>query len=367
MKTQHKVAAGHKIESTGEKGKQVASRSGQGRRAMERILTDIQNGTWKPVYLFYGEETYLRNQYRDRLVEAVNAGEMNSAFYGGKDINIGEVIDFAETMPFLAEYRLVVIDQPELSADAAAALAEYFAESPETTVILYCTDRIDARSKLFKTISNRGIAVKFSTPQPQELKAWVGETMRTAGRGMTGQAYDLLIERSGTDMLQLSNDMEKLIAYTHGRDTVKASDVDALCAKQTEAKVFDMISEIAYGNQKKAMSVYHDLLTSREEPMLILRLLMRQFNQLYVAKALQAEGKGIAVIQQELQLKYDSIVRKILSQANRFTLAQLRGALDECVSLETDVKSGKINDRISVELIILRYSSNLFEGASHDR
>jgi len=69
---------------------------------MQRINEDIKNGNFKQIYLLYGEERYLKNQYTTRLRKALcqDGDEMNTHFYQGKDFSLGQVIDLAETLPF---------------------------------------------------------------------------------------------------------------------------------------------------------------------------------------------------------------------------------------------------------------------------
>ena len=76
---------------------------------MQRINEDIKTGNFKQIYLLYGEERYLKNQYTTRLRKALcqDGDEMNTHFYQGKDFSLGQVIDLAETLPFLAERRVM--------------------------------------------------------------------------------------------------------------------------------------------------------------------------------------------------------------------------------------------------------------------
>lgn len=87
---------------------------------MQRINEDIKTGNFKQIYLLYGEERYLKNQYTTRLRKALcqEGDEMNTHFYQGKDFSVGEVIDLAETLPFLAERRVMFSRTPGSSNPA---------------------------------------------------------------------------------------------------------------------------------------------------------------------------------------------------------------------------------------------------------
>ena len=96
---------------------------------MQRINEDIKTGNFKQIYLLYGEERYLKNQYTTRLRKALcqDGDEMNTHFYQGKDFSLGQVIDLAETLPFLAERRVMFFKDTGLFKSGGEKLAEYLA------------------------------------------------------------------------------------------------------------------------------------------------------------------------------------------------------------------------------------------------
>ena len=98
---------------------------------MQRINEDLRSGQFKQAYLLYGEEAYLRRQYRDRLKKALlgDGDAMNMNCFEGKDVNVGEVIDVAETMPFFADRRVIVMDGTGLFKSGGEKLAEYMARA----------------------------------------------------------------------------------------------------------------------------------------------------------------------------------------------------------------------------------------------
>ena len=102
---------------------------------MKSLNEDLKAGQLKQIYLLFGEEGYLKRQYRDRLTRAMlpEGDTMNYACYEGKGIEIREVIDLAETMPFFAERRLIVFENSGFFKSGGTDLADYIKELPETT------------------------------------------------------------------------------------------------------------------------------------------------------------------------------------------------------------------------------------------
>ena len=119
---------------------------------MQRINEDIKTGNFKQIYLLYGEERYLKNQYTTRLRKALcqDGDEMNTHFYQGKDFSLGQVIDLAETLPFLAERRVMFFKDTGLFKAGGEKLAEYLANPNDTTFFVFTESEVDKRSKLYK-------------------------------------------------------------------------------------------------------------------------------------------------------------------------------------------------------------------------
>ena len=115
---------------------------------MQRINNDIKSGNFQPVYLLCGEERYLRRQYKDKLKNALCAPDdnMNTHYYEGKNVPVGEIIDLAETLPFFAERRVILIENSGLFKSGGEQMAEYLNTQNETTVFIFVESEVDKRS-----------------------------------------------------------------------------------------------------------------------------------------------------------------------------------------------------------------------------
>ena len=176
-------------------------------------------------------------------------------------------------------------------------------------------------------------------------------------KNVTKETLHNFLTKTGSDMQLIKNELDKLIAYTEGRDVITTNDVEHVCVTQTTNKIFDMVNAIAEGNQKLALDLYEDLLSLKEPPMRILFLIARQFNQLYQVKLLQKEGMGSSEIAKQAGI-VPFAMKKYQAQAKSFTEKELRRAVEDCVDSEEAVKTGMMNDRMSVELLIMKYSKS---------
>lgn len=324
---------------------------------MKKLNEEIRTGQLKQVYLLCGEEAYLRRQYRDRIKKALmgDGDLMNLHFFEGKGIVVSEVVDLAQTMPFLAERRVLVIENSGFFKKGGEELAAYLNEPSPSAFFLFVEPEIDKRSKLYKTVSTKGRIIECKTPDEATLKRWVVELLAKDGKRITGRDLDCFLEKTGTDMENIRGEVEKLICYCMDREAVTARDIEEVCVRQVSSRIFEMVEAVADKRQRQAMELYYDLLTLKEPPMRILFLIARQFNLLLQVKELKNKGYDANTIGTKTGLA-GFIAKKYVAQAAKFKEAELRTALSDCVETEEAVKTGRMNDIMSVELLIVKRS-----------
>ena len=324
---------------------------------MEQLLNDLKQQTFKSVYLLCGEEAYLRNQYKKRLKDAMTdeGDTMNYSYYEGKDVNPRAVIDMAETLPFFAERRVLMIENSGFFKNRCDELADYVSSIPESTCLIFVETEIDKRSRLYKEVKKYGRVVEFGIQKEDTLVKWILGMLKKEGKSITKETLQLFLTKTGSDMQTIKNELDKQISFTEGKEVITSEDVEQVCVAQTTNKIFDMINAIAEGNHKKALELYEDLLSLKEPPMRILFLIARQFHQLYQLKLLAKESVASSEIAKQAGIM-PFAMKKYQAQAKSFSEEELRQAVEECVDAEEAVKTGAMNDRLSVELIILKYS-----------
>ena len=321
---------------------------------MQRINEDIKNNRFQQIYLLYGEERYLKRQYRERLKKALcpEQDTINTHFYEGKEINVNEVIDLAQTMPFFADRRVIFIDNSGLFKSGGEKLADYLAEPTETVCFVFTENDVDKRSRLYKTVQKNGYLAEFAVQDENTLKRWIAGMLKREGMRVTENTVNLFLMKTGTDMDHISMELEKLICYCMGKDVVLESDVEAVCTTKITNHIFDMINAIADKQQKTALRLYYDLLALKEPPMRILFLLARQCNLLLQTKDLKAKGFDNKAIGSKIGVP-PFIAGKYVAQAAKFRMSDLKSAVEQCVEAEEAVKTGRLNDVMSVEILIM--------------
>lgn len=187
------------------------------------------------------------------------------------------------------------------------------------------------------------------------LIRWVEGLVKAEGRTITRPAVQHLLDKTGVQMSNIRTEVEKLICYTLDKPEITEADIDEICTTQIQNKIFDMITAISMKRQKEALDLYYDLLMLREPPMRILYLITRQFNMMLQVKELVLQRYDQAAIAKQLGIA-GFLVNKYVNQSKHFAAEQIREALEYFTESETAVKTGRLDDKMAVELIIVKYS-----------
>lgn len=327
---------------------------------MKNIQADIKSGNFKQAYLLYGEEAYLKQQYKHNLEKALNpdGDTMNFSHYEGKGIDVKQLIDLCETMPFFADRRVVLLEDTGFFKNKSEELADYMKELPDYLCMVFVETEVDKRNRMYKAVKACGTIAEFARQDEKTLMRWAAGILGKAGKKITQRDMELLLTKTGTDMGNLRMELEKLICYTEGRDVVTAEDIEEICTTQTTNRIFDMVRAVTEKNQKRALDLYYDLLTLKEPPMRILFLLAKQYRQLLQVK--QFAEAGLTQPEMASKLGVPSFaVRNIASCARAYTISELEQAVKDFVDAEESVKTGRLEDKLSVELLIIKYSSKV--------
>ena len=325
---------------------------------MNRISEDIQKGSFARFYLLYGEEDYLRRYNVNRLKEAIlpQDDQLNLTVWKEDSFDLGEFTSQAVTMPFFAEHRLLIVEDCGLFKKGGGDLAEFLPSVPEETIIVFSESEVDKRSSLFKLVKTAGALMECKRLKDAALSDWVLRGFGREGKQVQRSALQLFLERCGSDMQQISQEIRKLVDYTYGRDGILLEDVRAVTTEYTETKVFAMVDEISRRDTMKALERYHELLAAKESPVKIIVIMGREFEKLCRIRELRERGMDQNSIAERMGMQ-GFAVRKALGQASRFSMDELKSALRLCVQTDEDIKTGRVKDALAVETAIVQITA----------
>ena len=305
---------------------------------MKTIKEHIKNNQYKPAYLLYGTEDYLKKLYQGKLKDGIlgSGDEMNYSYFEGKGISVEQIVASAQTLPFFSDRRLIMIKNSGFFK-SQNDLADVIRDFPDTTVLVFVEQEVDKRNRLYKAVKEIGVISEMTEMDEKNLKLWVASQLQQSGKKITENTVSFLLNQAGTNMNILANEVEKLACFAMDREVITIEDARA------------------NGNQNQAFDFYYDLLTLREKPLSILYLITRHFNILLQVKELAGHGYHNSVIAGKVSVP-PFAVNKYIAQSKNFTMGRIKEALETCASIEEQVKTGRLNEMMGVELLIVTYS-----------
>lgn len=325
-------------------------------RACTKVINDlIKANEKKQVYLLYGEESYLVQQNKNNLMKYLTADmmdDMNINRYQGPDVDANQVIDMADTLPFFADYRVILVENSGWFADGNETISDYLGKIPETTIFVFVEQKVDGRKATVAAAKKAGVVVNYLYQEEDILSAWMKKRAADAGLTMSPAIAKLLIGRVGNQMQRLSMELEKLISYCLGAGEITAKDVDAVCTDTIEDRIFEMVEAVSLKNQKRVMSLYKDLLTLKEAPAKILAIINGEYARLLTIKSLADKGMNESAIANTMGIS-SFIVSKRMPTVRKYRLEEIKNCLNKGIQADQSYKEGRIADRMAVEILLV--------------
>ena len=325
------------------------------RRDFERLLAQ---GSFPSVLLFEGEEEHLKQSALDALQKKLlpeGLEDLNRTLLDAPETD--QIIAASETLPFMADRRLVIIrNHPALTGrtEADDRLVNYLSSVPFSSVLLfYCTQKPDGRKRLYSAIKKTNGIVVFSPLRDRELTAFVTSAFRDLGKECDERTADFLIFTCGSDTGLLLTEIAKVASHTGNAPAVHPDSIRAVATPSAECTVFQMVDAVVSGQSSRAFLLMRSQLLAGAERMYMLSMLLRQFRLLQHIKIMQYEKRSVPEIRSALGIP-PFAVDQYLRQAADWTNGQVKKAVNICFDTEYGVKSGNFNQNGALEAVMLK-------------
>ncbi|KJS87230.1 MAG: hypothetical protein JM58_05040 [Peptococcaceae bacterium BICA1-8] len=319
---------------------------------MEHIafLKSINRGVLAPVYLFYGTEKLLMDSYLGKLKAKLLPPELEAFNFDkvdGEKVSIHQIVDLANTMPVMAEKRIVVVDSAvyftatkntENKFDEGPLL-QYLANTNTACCLIFrIIGKADKRKKIYRAVEEKGQTVEFAGLTGENLGRWVEDFLQDKGKKMEPSAFNYMALLAGEGLETMTNELEKLSLYCQDSTVITLPMVQEIVTKNSEINVFNLIDSIAEKKGRKALELLQTSLAMGEAPMKLLGLLVRQYRLILAAKDMISQGFSEKQIREKLSIQ-PFVLNKVLSQGRNFSVEQLVKALEKLLETEVLIKS----------------------------
>ena len=331
--------------------------------ALRQLKQELKAGEPRSLYVFHGEETYLKEHYfRQLKKQLIPAGLEQFNFHAipGKECTPQRLREAADCLPVMSERTLVAVTDFDLYGGAAGdrdELCAFLSDLPEDCCLVFYYDllsfKADARmKKLTAVLKEKGLVVDFARQEPGDLRDWIARRFKALGHDIAVQEANYLLELRGDLMQDLVTEIEKIGAYAPGRGITRA-DIDAVVIPQLDAAVFQMTDALSRGDFNAAAAVLESLLSARESGIMILSVMGKYFRQLYTARLLLEQRKGPPALADLWSMKSPWQAQKLMDAARRYPLPWCRSAVKRCAETDLAMKSyGGEENELLVGLLV---------------
>lgn len=368
----------------------------------KELKAEMRAGQARPLYVLYGDETFLIDKLVDSLTDLLiepNCRSLDRVIFDGNGqparLDPEKLIAEVMTPPFLSRRKLVIVrqsawlasGQSKASADAVAEDSEKAAEdhdedglengsarknrqdaflrlierTPDSACLVFVESKVDKRLKqLVSAIEQKGVLAEIGREQPRTLQQWVDAECRRRGIQITPSAAESLIDRCDLSMQVIWNELSKLFLYCEyaGRQEVSEELIAEISLPDLRGNIFNLTDALSDGQTEKALQLVDTLISQRQPVQLIQFMLARHIRQLICAAEL---GRPEQIASQLKVMPF--VANRLASQARRFPISVLEGLYASCFDTDLLVKTGQISDRLALETLLVKSA----ELAKHSR
>lgn len=309
----------------------------------------------KNIYLIYGTNDYLIKEEVKKIVK--NTDPINIVKYNLNNTTIEEVLEDALTISLFSENKTIIVEKSNIFTTFKSEIEHnikklelYLSNQNPNTVLIFVvnSDKIDSRKKVCKLIKDKGILIHVT--QPNNLVPYVQKKLN--GYEISIQNINFLINRTGTNLGIINNEVKKLKIYKKNNFKISKDDILNVVSKNLEPDIYYFIDCIIKRNLDEAFVIYNELITLNKEPILIISLLANNFRLMYQSKQLIQKGYTLNDIASSLE-SHIYPVKLAIEKGRMYSDKILLNCLEKLADLDFQIKSGQIDKNIGLELFIL--------------
>lgn len=314
------------------------------------------------IYLFTGtSEIFIKNRM-NRIIQSFNKYEYTIIKYDMETTSLSTVLSDAITVPFLEELKIIILKNPKFltksatsTKDEIKAMIKYLKNPCDSTLLIIDATNtvINQSNEIYKMLKNVARIIDYPDPEEIELKGWIVRSFDANGIDIKDDALTLLLEYIGDDQARLSQEIDKLSSYVGKGGTIRKEDIKLLVPKNINNEIYLLIKAIINHDLALTNQIYDNLITHTKDSLTIFSLISNKFKELLSTYKLLKYGYS----QSDIAKFYNVSTGKayyIVQEARAFKLSDLEFYIDKLAELDYQIKSGKLDKTIGLELLLLK-------------
>jgi len=317
---------------------------------------ELDQGKIFPVYLLYGEESYLIGETRKRIESiCLDPGtkDFNYDLFTGGETAPDRIMDAAKTHPVMASWRVVVVKDAHIwNEQQVKTFAPYWEDPLTSTCLIFLGQKLGPWKRWVSVLEEKGRVVSFTHPRGKALTRYIMRGARDMGKEISVQAAELVREQVGNHLGEIHQELDKIASYVGNRNRIRVEDVEAVISPVRSRTVFDLTRAMGMKNCPEALKILNQMMEGGENHLKILTMMVRQFRLIWMAKDMQSQGMPSKDIGKALGVP-EFVLRPLLSHMENFTTSELAEGYRRFSEADGALKSRSIPKGIVLENLII--------------
>ena len=328
---------------------------------LEELNKQIKSGNLCPMYFFYGEEQFLMKHKIEAIEKKIitpGTEDFNRFYFEGKKLDVEAILETAEQFPQMSEKKLIVVKNSGFFQNANSReykrIVEAAKDFPEYTCLIFAEEQFDKKKeKNLKFIEDLGGVVEFGFMPVNKVELWLEEKFRKEEKMIAPKDLSYMVNLCGLSLGKIQTEFDKLINFLGSRNKVTREDIDAVVVQTVEYRVYDMLGNIIAGKGGKAREQLKYLKDSKEQPTVILGIMIGKLSELLLCKLLREAGLQAKDMVDYFDFKRPLfVVNKTIEESRRYGEPYLKRMIKKGLSYDADIKNGKIEGWAAAELYL---------------
>lgn len=266
----------------------------------------------------------------------------------GEEASFERMQEAITSLPFFSANKLVILRAPSAQKRFVENAQALLFDVPETNQLIIVEPKLDKRLSYYKFLKKHTELTDYNQPDENGMAAWLQRSAKDQGGAISSNDARYLIERTGINQQNLSNELSKLLLHD---PTVTRQAIDLLTDPNPQSTVFELLEAGFAGNRQRAVALYAEQRAQKVEPQQIIAMLGWQLHLLTIIKT--AGDRTVDTIAKDAKQKMFTI-QKSQKIARQMDLRYLKSLLAELVDIDTRSKRSALDLDDALQLFLLR-------------
>ncbi|MDD3223835.1 MAG: DNA polymerase III subunit delta [Clostridium sp.] len=292
--------------------------------------------------------------------------DLNYVRYDGNTVKYDDIYNACETLPFMSEKKVVEVYRTDFLKDKSTNANKYGNEIvskiqasdfkvPDHCILIMYYVFNNNREKVslkVKKLNKKCSVVEFTKLKGMVLQKKVKELFAKRGKEIDRALLSFFCSKVENNIDIIKSEVDKLCDYT-GEKPIEKQDIIDLSTSKNDDDIFNLVDCLSQKKTEMALNILDELMFRGEKATVILSMIERQYGILLNLKIGMSKGENKDELSRSLRL-HPYVCEKMMIQSKKYSIKQIIRAEELCLSTEKSLKSQGSDNKIKMELLLIR-------------